>query len=130
MRLFRWLPAPALVFVLGSCTPGPEALPYDSRLETAAVTVYWNEAQTTRAEAATIARQASRFLGAALEVLGKESAGRRIHITLNGEGRPPGQERKAPYMDTEGGWVHLFRYPPISGGEYPYHNGLGHELVH
>jgi hypothetical protein len=87
--------------------------------------IRYRDRQTTFEEAREVGDHAEAFYKRLEEYLGR-GLDRRIVIGLEGDRRDePG--RRWPYVDTDHGWMHLFRFPEDT---YPYQTGLGHELVH
>ena len=87
--------------------------------------VRYQKGQTTALEAQKVSEKAEGFYKKLADYLGRQ-AERKIVISLEGN-RGDDPKHKWAYVDTDAGWLHLFRFPEDS---YAYETGLSHELVH
>jgi len=115
-----------LVFFFQICAAfGAENAP---RLESNHISVTWEEAHTSRAEATTVLKAAESFFNQTETFFGKDFTPKdKLVVSLEGNSQAPDGNKRRPYVDLLKGWVHLYRFKEDS---FAYQTGLSHELVH
>lgn len=111
--------------VVGLLIAGTAGEPQLSSVSSPNFEVRYQDGQTTPQEAKIVSEKAEAFYKKLAAYLGRD-AGRKIVISLEGKRGDDGKHRWS-YVDTDAGWLHLFRFPEDT---YPYEAGLSHELVH